>query len=423
MVRQFVSGVTTFFVSCLLGLVLFEALLRAITPLSFNLRTLTINPYRQIFENTIVDWKSLISSSICPSKPGLVLNGFVFNSHGFESPEYPYQKSEKTLRLLLLGDSFALGVVPYPLHFFRILENKLNEEYQNKYHMRVEGINLGVNCIGPSVEKKALEVEGVKYKPDIVILTFFVGNDFIDEIYYTQRYQEVKKIYSNIRMPVWVYNSYQVSLVKNLILLHSVSKSSSNVAYFGSSSRLGTYIGGEQADLYDPLKPTWPEDIYLKMESERLIMYRRETYRYLDKVVTSIREMKQMSQSVGAQFLVLIIPDELQINDDLLQKSLARAGNSMSRSELDLELPQKLLTSILQRERIEYLDLLPEFKAEGNAAKYYQPLDSHFNAYGNNKIALLLYPKLTAALAARVEKQYPQFRDPGILGAFQSLIK
>jgi len=98
------------------------------------------------------------------------------NSRGFRDRDYTVEKPTDVKRILVLGDSYAWGYgVAIDDIFTEILEAEL-EKTQQKW----EVINTGVCGWGTDQEYLFLTREGFKYKPDIVVLTFFLGNDPIN---------------------------------------------------------------------------------------------------------------------------------------------------------------------------------------------------------------------------------------------------
>jgi hypothetical protein len=91
---------------------------------------------------------------------------FRINSHGIRSDkEYAYSKPAGQCRVLLFGDSFFMGYeVDLKDSFAYLLEQELNARgYQ------CEVINLAVSGFGTAEMLIALENEGLKYQPDIVV--------------------------------------------------------------------------------------------------------------------------------------------------------------------------------------------------------------------------------------------------------------
>lgn len=94
---------------------------------------------------------------------------FNTNSQGFRgTKEYNLEKPQGIKRIIVLGDSVALGHgVAYHETFSYLLEKKLN---QNGYPAEV--INMAVSGFGTAEELVQYQNLGRKYHPDIVILSY-----------------------------------------------------------------------------------------------------------------------------------------------------------------------------------------------------------------------------------------------------------
>lgn len=104
------------------------------------------------------------------------------NSKGFHDREHGYAKPPGVIRILTLGDSFT-GAIEVPLEdsFSRLLEKRLNEIAAP---MRFEVVNLGVGGYSTVNEMLMFREEGVKYRPDLVLL-FFNDGDIRDNFHLT----------------------------------------------------------------------------------------------------------------------------------------------------------------------------------------------------------------------------------------------
>ncbi len=99
------------------------------------------------------------------------------NSQGLRDREHAVAKPPGTVRIAILGDSFAEALsVPAESAFWAVLERELNacKAFGDK---RVEIINFGVSGYGTADELLTLRYRAWKYAPDIVLLAFFPGND------------------------------------------------------------------------------------------------------------------------------------------------------------------------------------------------------------------------------------------------------
>ena len=87
------------------------------------------------------------------------------NSRGLRGgKEYSYGKHPNTARLLILGDSFTFGD--------EVSDNETYSYYLHEMIPTTEIINMGVHGYGHDQMLILIKEEGIKYKPDIVILGF-----------------------------------------------------------------------------------------------------------------------------------------------------------------------------------------------------------------------------------------------------------
>jgi len=103
---------------------------------------------------------------------------FTINKRGLRNDkDFEYEKAEGTIRIISLGDSHTQGYESrQDLTFSAIME-----KYLNAHGHKAEVINAGISGFSSAEELLYLENEGIKYKPDFVVLGFF-ANDFQDNI-------------------------------------------------------------------------------------------------------------------------------------------------------------------------------------------------------------------------------------------------
>ena len=97
------------------------------------------------------------------------------NNHGWRDRSRTYLNRKNSFRVIVLGDSEVFGfIVPEKRMFTRILEDRFKDEGAN-----VEIINISYSGWSTSQQLEALEKEGMKYKPDVVVVNF-CENDLVE---------------------------------------------------------------------------------------------------------------------------------------------------------------------------------------------------------------------------------------------------
>ena len=104
---------------------------------------------------------------------------FSINRQGIRDPrEFEKPKPEDVLRILLLGDSFAMG---YGVSYEDSVPARLESALRDLYDRPVEVINLAVSGFGTAEELIALETDGWSFEPDVVMV-FWDWSDPRDNI-------------------------------------------------------------------------------------------------------------------------------------------------------------------------------------------------------------------------------------------------
>jgi lysophospholipase L1-like esterase len=309
-----------------------------------------------------------------PKPHALNYEGFKLNSLGFKDLEFNLNKDPNTFRIVAIGDSFAYGVVPYQYNFFTVLEDNLN---QDKPQKKREVYNMGIPKIGPVDYFSLLINEGLRYKPDMVILSFFMGNDFSDD----------RNFYAQAGMQ-WYSYSYVTSLIKFMIDLA--------VKYKGNP-----YDVAKKDNMkYDDNMTVFADETYLNIEKDRSYIFpnppSQQFTQDFDDAFSYLMKIKEICESRKIKFLVVLIPDEMQVNL-ALQAKVVKAIQKTPQ-EVDFTLPNKLLAQKFQQNNIDYLDVLPVFAEASTKKRLYRRNDTHWNIAGNKLAAELIQKHITNQL-------------------------
>lgn len=361
-------------------LISLEFVLRALLPHSYKLSQLTQTPYETKSIEKIQNLDELQAATHKLLPPGSLINGFIVNSKGFLSPEHQYKKDPSVYRIVLVGDSFAVGVVPYKQHFIRLLEEKLNQDLPK----RVEVINLGLPAVGVAIYERLVALEALRYQPDLILVSVYVGNDFYEDTLADR--QTIQGQTQNWKSLALLTNTFKV-------LRHTgVRLPATQVADAGGGQALGTYTG-QGIDQYSADLATFDEQGYLNLLAYKRPLFEKNEALYakeLPKVEYFLNKIKtDVDNHSSTRLVFMIVPDEMQVDQELFRKVLF----DLPSESTDIALPQKKLRAFFDSQQLYYIDLLPYFQAS-SVQNLYQPRDTHFNISGNALTAQILYQEL-----------------------------
>jgi hypothetical protein len=285
------------------------------------------------------------------------------NSLGYPGPDILAAKAPGVRRVAALGDSFAVGpAVPFAENYLTRLQRALPG---------VEVCNFGVSAAGPREYRAVLARDVWPVRPDVVLVSVFVGND-ITESLPTPRHFDPR--------------SHAVYLLcERGWRLARERRRQSAEAPAALPDRLGA--------------PPLSEEIFRAVEARRLAVcltppppaLERKWQRalaHLDRLVNDCR-----ARAVPVAFV--LIPDEFQVNPAVLEQAACDAN--LARGPLDLDLPQRRLCAFCANRDVPCLDLLPAFRGVPDT---YAPRDTHWNVRGNRLAA--------AAIAEWLRERLPE---------------
>jgi len=145
------------------------------------------NKYRIDSQNKNLRWELIPNYKGLSDGTTIRLKPFTINinSDGFRDREFPIDKPDNTIRIIVLGDSITFGEgVELNTTYTKVLESLLNSKNNCKYYFEV--LNMGIPVYDLLGKIEILKVKGIKYNPDIVILQYnyddLMNQDRIGEI-------------------------------------------------------------------------------------------------------------------------------------------------------------------------------------------------------------------------------------------------
>ena len=322
-------------------------------------------------------------------EPGYIRYGFPCNSGGHFDVEF--EPGDRTV--VSIGDSFSQGAVPHWYHFTTVCERA------------TPGLavhNLGRSGIGPGGYLKFLQSEGLELNPDLILINIFIGNDIAEAMRWNNP-RSFLESWCDRRNAL----SYQVPIRLARLVQGGQGQLSTGRSVGGlqgeSALKKPTYDLAELRTtmpwLEDPTiePPHFPEHEFDRIESARArIIQRGEAIGAYARLTAAIEVMRDCAGDTP--FVVMLIPDEFQLNDRVWQTVCDRLG----RQSFDRDHPQERITSWLKEQGIPCLDLLPVFRAvpplPDGQRHLYHLRDTHINARGNRVAGEALAEFLDAQL-------------------------
>ncbi|MFZ4443444.1 MAG: SGNH/GDSL hydrolase family protein [Planktothrix agardhii] len=276
------------------------------------------------------------------------------NSDGLRDKEYAIAKPKNTFRIAILGDSFTLASqVPAEKNYTSVLEKTLGNcsKFKGK---NIEVLNFGVDGYGTAQELITLREKLGKYHPDLVIVSFFVGNDVIDNSrqlennyyrpFFVYKNGQLEPDFSFRDLPMGYSNRYLITtvdhfpdwLVNNSRILQVAKKAEleyrkNNLVKHSNELSVSTFR--------EPKDSNW-----------------KEAWQITEDLITS---MQQEVKNKEANFLLVIIADPMQVHQDEATRKFFQVSNKID----NLYYPNQRLKDIGKRHNFPVLDLAPVFQS------------------------------------------------------------
>ena len=272
-------------------------------------------------------------------------------------------KKPGIFRIAFIGDSFVFGIVPYEFNFTTLLEGRLSAAG------RTDVLNMGIPSIGVDAYLKMVK-DARRFKPDLVIVGFFIGNDF-------EEHPNVNR-----------------GRFRTIALLRALVKLARLPAFWRHFIPLGHYDDERPG----PFSDVEYRDIEIRRSRIYLQRKRPSLESDLKYVLSRLGAMKKACDDSGIHFMVAIFPDEIQVNRALredVQRYLSDR-NQMTPGEWRNRMPDRVLMQALASNGMDALDLTEDFIREGTQNRLYKKNNSHWNLAGHRLAASVLAEALKA---------------------------
>ncbi|MCU0305412.1 MAG: GDSL-type esterase/lipase family protein [Thermoanaerobaculales bacterium] len=364
-------------VEALVVALVLEAAIRVVGPRT-ALHRLLYQPATAADLQAAESLEALMRRSMIGFAPRTASYGFVLNSRSLRTSEYTVAKPPGVTRVLAFGDSFtwASGALPHEDSWTVVLEDRLR-----RAGVRAEVLRLGVPGTGPDFQHRLWQLEGSRLGADLVVLGFFVGNDFVEH----QPTDLTRGLRPHALTEVLADDWMTFRLARNL---YRVARDV--VVRPGGATERTVYPSGgyplpEYARDFRPELPTFTAARHLKIEASRMALClddsRGDFEALLARVAATIAELDREVRAAGARFVVVLFPDEYRVDPRVAGDAAAVAGRDLD--DYDLDRPARRLAEVLGGRGIEVVDLTPLFVERGRDLPLYRVRDTHWNRAGN----------------------------------------
>ncbi|MCX8072599.1 MAG: GDSL-type esterase/lipase family protein [Candidatus Binatia bacterium] len=280
------------------------------------------------------------------------------NAQGLRDVPRSYAKPPGVYRVLVVGDSFVEAMhVRLDEMFTRRLERLLDGVSASK---RVEVVSAGVSGWGTASELLWLQEEGVRYQPNLVLLSFYPGNDIknnspnleetLPPVYDEEgnlRYVRSNKA-KGAENPRLLARSKAYAFLRQLVFLRqpAVGRALERLGLVrlppAAAPRLRNGLPVDYGVYEVPADEVW-----------------RDAWRRTERL---LREVRDTAGKMGAQFGIVVIAGREQVSGASWDRILATYPEAKSK-QFDLEQPEQWVEQWCQAERVPCLRLTPPFRA------------------------------------------------------------
>ena len=309
------------------------------------------------------------------------------NSEGFHDSEHSFENPDGIPRIVVLGDSFMEAFsVESEETFYSQLASRLREAGKP-----VEVINLGVGGYGTLQEYLVYMAVGRRYRPDVVVLGFYFGNDLHNND------QELETILHSgtgtaASRPFLDPDRIDEFAITNIDYEAAMQRYNDAVqARDTQLHRLGEHLAIFRAlDLAKArLFPTRVRKSVTPQEQKDFVALGmhlcEEPPAFTSAWKNTSRVLEQLNgvvQAQDAELLIFTVTAEHEV-DPALMRTVEADYHDLDALCLETAPAYQRLREISEELGITYVDLLPDFRRDAAAGQDFFLADRHWNAAGH----------------------------------------
>lgn len=275
--------------------------------------------------------------------------------------------------ILGVGDSYGCAG-GFEKNFLSIFQRRIREQ---GYPQAL--VNVSAPGFQPVDELEMMQRYAPRFHPNTVIQAFFVGNDTDQPPPGRPVWNEGGISFHKLPFSLFKQETWALSaLIKRTITYWRERLQVADELRLPLAELLRTDSNGK---LVHPFSMS--ERHYRSVLFNQLKHFRKDFALSKDWLKTRqvLSEMVRLGKSGGAQYVLIALPDQLQV-EDAYQDELFR-NLQLRREDYDFTIPQRLLRSFAKEQGIAFIDLYPEFKRKGRNGGLYLFQNTHWNDAGN----------------------------------------
>ncbi|MDD2708777.1 MAG: SGNH/GDSL hydrolase family protein [Verrucomicrobiae bacterium] len=292
------------------------------------------------------------------------------NNLGFPDEDHELAKAPGTTRIAVLGDSFAAAFhVNYPDSFVQVMKRRLQQDTPST---QWEVLNFGVTGFGTTRELAAWKYYAAPFKPDVVILAFFMGNDVANNLPgYDDTFAQRKAakphgwFYRTFLEPSLLYQQYKL---RERDIRHRWRRDWSRKT------------SGE-----DARRPFW-ERSYAPIDWQTYLTEPPPSFqRAWQATEDGLVALHNETRASGARLAVVLLPGVEAVAPGLFKQSFPRYPG-IEQFNFDTDYPHRRLLAFLKKQQIPLIDVQAAIEKEIPAAQrqqLYFKFDLHFTTRGH----------------------------------------
>ncbi len=305
-----------------------------------------------------------------------------FNARGFRGPDYAEAKPANTVRIAVLGDSMiaALSVDEHETAV-GILQAKLAERFPET---NWEVINFGVSGSSTWQECIVYQEEARKLDPDLVVCSFFTGNDLADN---STRLTSNPRIY------------FDFNGEGELVKLPLSSGRAGLSRWLNTNSRFYVWQKGAKKSLRAANTTSGPPSlspghlIYASNPDENV----KHAWSLAE---AALGKLKSAVAADDREFMLFLMPNAADVYANVFE-GVCEAAKPRG-FEMEQDLPTRRLAEIAEASEIRFLSLVDRFRAAApssdcdlEAEWLFHKGRWHLDENGNRLVAECLFEELT----------------------------